>query len=235
MEIYDIIIYGFAVILGIYAVLRQISDDAIKKLQKNLLTRWTIAQHFKLSRKINKLISEAVQSGTFGGSLKFLLGVIILFIYFLLVNLVVNLVKLVIYNIWGVFAPNYMLGFSLMLGAGSMAFIVWMKKLHDESKRLKAAWKTKQKGQFIKGSISRGLKIGSLGLTYVIWVFGEALLLNGSPNFVEELQQPMLIFAIFFALFLLCWFFSSSLFSRAEVPSRTDSVPNDGHTIDGSK
>ena len=81
---------------------------------------------------MNKWIGESAQAGTLKDSFKFALGVFLLIIYFLLVQLLVNILFLIIYSLFGVLEPNYMQAFCLMFGAGITVFISWHCNLYRE-------------------------------------------------------------------------------------------------------
>ncbi len=220
MNVYNVIIDLLCLILGMLAITYQIPDSTIDRLKKNWITRFTIAKHFQFSRKVNKWIGESAQAGTLKDSFKFALGVFLLIIYFLLVQLLVNILFLIIYSLFGVLEPNYMQAFCLMFGAGITAFISWHRNLYRELGEIKGQWKTQPTMKKIGLTVSRGIKATMLVLSYGIWVFGEYIFLIFSPEYNSWLNYYLVIALILFII-LGIFIISSPIFAKSKIPTET--------------
>jgi len=195
------------IIFGILAVIRDFSDEQIEKYKKNFISRYIIAKYMKNGQRIHRAIGESLASGDLKGSLKFAGGLIYLFFYFFIVNLFLNLVKLIIFMAFGVFAPNFFEGFSFMLGAGLTSFLLWYKSMDKQSKEITDLLRHKKIAEGTKNIISQGTKFFILLYAFLIWVAGEFLFLAFSPTSDELMQFFYLIVVaaliVFIILFLI--------------------------------
>jgi hypothetical protein len=199
-------------IFGVLSIATTPSAETLAKWKKNILLKWTLAKNYELAFKVNKVIGSSVGAKSFFGTLRFVLGLVYLFIYYFLINLLINVVKLLIFQITGMFPPSMKEGFGLFLGAGLVAYWMWTKSFAEDTANVRASWSSGQRGSAVKQSVNIWARKLAILVSGVVYIFGLAVFLNWSPS-LEADQQWMLGGVVI--LFVVIWLIDALLSVKA--------------------
>jgi len=156
--------------------------------------------------RINKKIGDSAQSGTLKGAFQFLWGMIILIFYLFWINVLLILIRLALSLSMSEVDPfKFLESFFALLGAGIMAYIVWLKAFYHDFVRIKSlagSKKIKEKMKSIGKFATFLMKLLPLGWTYAIWMLGEVTFLYISKE--TDIISTFLAYAgLFFVIITL--------------------------------
>lgn len=201
---YDAIMLVICAYFGARAVVKKVPEETIEKYKKNLLLNLIVGKYYKYGKKINDAISESVETGTLKSAFKFGWRILYLFMYFTIINAIWYLIKMIIYSVWGVFEPNFMEGFSFMLGVGVASFILWFKNFSKHNQEIKGKIAEKKIGESMKASLELGGKQWVIFSTIFMWAIGEIVYLLLSPAYRIELYVFLIALLIAPIVYIVC-------------------------------
>jgi hypothetical protein len=188
--------YGLILLFGILAIVIDLDESKMRWFKQVPLLR----HHFSIMHRINRKIGDSAQAGNLKGAFQFLWGMITLTFYLFWMNVLLNLIKYALsFSLSEIDPLRFIESFIALLGAGVMAYIVWLKAFyHDFAhiKNLASSKKIKEKMKSIGKFATFLVKLYTLGWTYSIWMGGEILFL-----YISDEMALLGIFAIFAAIF----------------------------------
>ena len=152
-EINNLIVFISFCTIGVVAVIYDIPEDLIKKIEQNKILDKIIGEYFKIGKNVNKQIKKAIDTGKVKGALLFSKGMLILFLYSIITGLIAVLISL-IKSLFIQTTPDMFSGFSWMFGAGIAALIRWFIVLRKEKKNLDKLIEERQIKESLKSSFS---------------------------------------------------------------------------------
>ena len=202
IEIPATISYAIFFGLGVLAVAISIPEEKMKILKQVPLLR----RHFSLMHRVNQNLGESAQEGTVKSAFKFVVGIIMISLYLFFMNLLLISIKyLLSFAIDDQDPFRFTEAFFSLLGAGIMAYLVWIKAFHKDNLRIKSLFssgKISGKLKSFSKSISLSIKIMTIIVGYFVWVGSSFLFLYGT-SFFAEYYLMFLISCGVFGVFLI--------------------------------
>ncbi|UYP46891.1 hypothetical protein NEF87_003176 [Candidatus Lokiarchaeum ossiferum] len=186
-EIPAFISYSIFFLFGFLAVAVDIPDDKMKILKQLPLLR----RHFSLMHRVNQKLGDSAQEGNLKSAFKFVIGIISITLYLFWMNIMIISIKYLLNLTIGTEDPfRFTEAFFSLLGAGIMAYFVWLKAFYKDNIRIKTLFSSGNLSGKIKSfskSISLGMKLMMIFFGYLIFVGALSLFLLGTSFYNEYL------------------------------------------------
>lgn len=203
--IFNLLKFVFFFVIGILSLKltqeQYESLDSTAKSQKSIF-KMLMNKFMKPLRISKRLIGKSIEKNS---TISFGLSLFVLFLYYYIIGGIFYIIKFIFYLLIGKAAkPNFIEAFALLLGAGIMAFILWIGKIKEKS---------------LSEDYKRFKVVQNLGQTFILflvllfWIVSELILLFLSPDIslIEgtlKISTFTIIYLVFMAIFMLFVVFS---------------------------
>lgn len=230
IQIPSVISYSIFLLFGVLAVAIDIPDDKMKWLRRIPLLR----RHFSMMHRVRQKIGISAKEGKISSAFKFVVGMVVVILYLFWMNVMLISIKLLlnltVFNLTINYDDPFRFNeaFLSLLGAGFIAFLIWMRAFHRDYKRMKTFFKSqsrKDQARSVGKGVSTGFKLYTLFIGYILWFAGEFLFMLGSNSLYPEYIPHLLIgMGSFFILLIIILIFIVIMTKSGDIHTMKGSV-----------